>query len=60
MRRRAEISPVGVVVYDLPALTQSELDCAQGGQTYNEFCEQYGITRPLILQLADELDGYYA
>lgn len=51
-------SPAGAFVYDLPALTQSELNCAQSGQTYNEFCGQYGVTNPLILELADELDGY--
>ena len=42
----------------LPHVCRAELALAQQGQTFNEWCEQYHITDPVVLRKADELDGY--
>lgn len=39
-------------------LNEDELDLATTGQTYNELCDQLGITDAETLKLADRYDGY--
>lgn len=50
----AEIVLAGSIVY--APLTSDELKCAEQGQTYGEWCDQYGVTNPEVLDKANKLD----